>query len=174
MKTTVEISDPLLREVRELAAREGVTLRTGGTWASSCGRRNQGQGAVQAASGQLQREGASGGVARCVVGDPPRPNLQGSRGVIAFDSNILVYAHVRIRRFTKPPFRCVAALTEGSGYWPTLRAMVADGRVTGAQVHDTRVAALCRQHGVRELWSADRDFSRFTGFAVVNPLIGGE
>jgi hypothetical protein len=28
MKTTVDISDPLLREVRELAAREGVTLRT--------------------------------------------------------------------------------------------------------------------------------------------------
>lgn len=28
MKTTVEISDPLLREVRDLAAREGVTLRT--------------------------------------------------------------------------------------------------------------------------------------------------
>jgi hypothetical protein len=27
MKTTVEISDPLLRDVRELAAREGVTLR---------------------------------------------------------------------------------------------------------------------------------------------------
>jgi hypothetical protein len=28
MKTTVEISDPLLRQARELAAREGVTLRT--------------------------------------------------------------------------------------------------------------------------------------------------
>jgi hypothetical protein len=28
MKTTVEISDPLLREVRKLASREGVTLRT--------------------------------------------------------------------------------------------------------------------------------------------------
>jgi hypothetical protein len=28
MKTTVEIADPLLHEVRELAAREGVTLRT--------------------------------------------------------------------------------------------------------------------------------------------------
>ena len=28
MKTTVEISDALLREVRALAAREGVTLRT--------------------------------------------------------------------------------------------------------------------------------------------------
>jgi hypothetical protein len=28
MKTTVEISDPLLREARKVAAREGVTLRT--------------------------------------------------------------------------------------------------------------------------------------------------
>jgi hypothetical protein len=28
MKTTIEIADPLLREARELAAREGVTLRT--------------------------------------------------------------------------------------------------------------------------------------------------
>jgi hypothetical protein len=28
MKTTIEISDPLLREARDLAAREGVTLRT--------------------------------------------------------------------------------------------------------------------------------------------------
>jgi len=28
VKTTVEISDPLLREVRKLAVREGVTLRT--------------------------------------------------------------------------------------------------------------------------------------------------
>jgi hypothetical protein len=27
MKTTIEISDPLLREARKLAAREGVTLR---------------------------------------------------------------------------------------------------------------------------------------------------
>lgn len=28
MKTTIEISDALLREVRKLAAKEGVTLRT--------------------------------------------------------------------------------------------------------------------------------------------------
>ncbi len=28
MKTTVDISDPLLREAKRLAAREGVTLRT--------------------------------------------------------------------------------------------------------------------------------------------------
>ena len=28
MKTTIEIADPLLHEVRKVAAREGVTLRT--------------------------------------------------------------------------------------------------------------------------------------------------
>ena len=42
--------------------------------------------------------------------------------------------------------------------------------VQGAIVHDARVAALCRYHGVRVLWSADRDFSRFPGLAVINPL----
>ena len=63
-------------------------------------------------------------------------------------------------------------LTETAAHWPTLRAMITVGRVTGAQIHDARVAALCRQHGVRELWSADRDFTRFTGFTVVNPVIG--
>jgi predicted nucleic acid-binding protein len=65
----------------------------------------------------------------------------------------------------------LALLTESAAYWPTLRALLAGGRVAGAQVHDARVAALCRQHGVRELWSADRDFSRFAGLAVVNPLV---
>lgn len=64
-------------------------------------------------------------------------------------------------------------LTESATHWPALRALLIAGRVSGAQVHDTRVAALCRQHGVRELWSADRDFGRFAALAVVNPLIGG-
>lgn len=36
---------------------------------------------------------------------------------------------------------------------------------------DARVAALCRLHGVRELWTADRDFSRFAGPRAVNPLV---
>ena len=63
-------------------------------------------------------------------------------------------------------------LTESLAHWPTLREFLAKARVAGPQVHDARVAALCRQHGVRELWSADRDFSRFVGIAVANPLIG--
>jgi toxin-antitoxin system PIN domain toxin len=63
-------------------------------------------------------------------------------------------------------------LAETTEHWPRLRALLEAGRVAGPQVHDARVAALCRQHGVRELWSADRDFSRFAGLAVKNPLIG--
>jgi len=64
-------------------------------------------------------------------------------------------------------------LAESVAHWPTLRAVLANGRISGAQVHDARVAALCRQHGVRELWSADRDFSRFSGLVVVNPQVDG-
>jgi uncharacterized protein len=63
-------------------------------------------------------------------------------------------------------------LAESAAHWPTLRTLLATGRVAGPLVHDARVAALCRQHGVRELWSADRDFSRFAGLTVVNPLVG--
>ena len=28
-----------------------------------------------------------------------------------------------------------------------------------------------RLHGVRELWTADRDFGRFSGLRVANPLV---
>jgi toxin-antitoxin system PIN domain toxin len=66
----------------------------------------------------------------------------------------------------------LALLTESEVHWPTLRRFLRGGRIVGAQVHDTRIAALCEQHGVRELWSADRDFSRFSGLNVVNPLVG--
>jgi toxin-antitoxin system PIN domain toxin len=63
-------------------------------------------------------------------------------------------------------------LAESPAHWQILRELLANGRIAGAQVHDARVAALCQQHGVRELWSADRDFSRFSGLVVVNPLLG--
>lgn len=56
-------------------------------------------------------------------------------------------------------------------HWHVLRTVLRDGKVSGPQVHDARIAAICRQHGVRELWSADRDFSRFPDLTVVNPLV---
>jgi uncharacterized protein len=63
-------------------------------------------------------------------------------------------------------------LTESPTHWITLRAILVESVITGPRVHDARIAALCRQHGVRELWSADRDFSRFAGLTVINPLVG--
>ena len=62
-------------------------------------------------------------------------------------------------------------LSEEQGYWEQLRTTLENGRVIGPQIHDARIAALCQLHGVRELLSADRDFSRFPGLASRNPLI---
>lgn len=61
-------------------------------------------------------------------------------------------------------------LAEGEGYLGALEQIAQPTLLQGALVHDARVAALCLFHGVRVLWSADRDFSRFPGLAVVNPL----
>jgi len=62
-------------------------------------------------------------------------------------------------------------LCEADGHWSTLKALVIGGKVEGPRVHDARVAAICASHGVRELWTADRDFSRFPGVKAVNPLV---
>jgi toxin-antitoxin system PIN domain toxin len=63
-------------------------------------------------------------------------------------------------------------LSESEDYWLQLRPVLQTGRVSGPQIHDARVVALCRQHGASELWTADRDFGRFPGLKVRNPLIG--
>ena len=61
-------------------------------------------------------------------------------------------------------------LAEGDSHWSTLRDTLDASGMKGPQVHDARVAAICLQHGVRELWTADRDFSRITGLRTHNPL----
>ncbi|MDR0458371.1 MAG: PIN domain-containing protein [Burkholderiaceae bacterium] len=62
-------------------------------------------------------------------------------------------------------------LAEDPTHWPHLRELLVKARVQGPMVHDARIAALCLAHGVRELWSADRDFSRFPSLRVRNPLV---
>ncbi len=61
-------------------------------------------------------------------------------------------------------------LHESESHWPTLRGLIEGARVAGPRVHDARVAALCIAHGVNELWTADRDFSRFQNLRTRNPL----
>jgi hypothetical protein len=62
-------------------------------------------------------------------------------------------------------------LAENESYWDALRECLSAGRVAGPQVHDARIAALCLAHGVRELWTHDRDFGRFSALVVRNPLV---
>lgn len=59
---------------------------------------------------------------------------------------------------------------ESAAYWGCLSEILSIGRIVGPKVHDARIAAICVSHGVRELWSADRDFSRMSGLRVRNPL----
>lgn len=62
-------------------------------------------------------------------------------------------------------------LAESDLHWKVLAPLIAAGRIAGGRVHDARIAAICIQHGVKELWSTDRDFSRFPSLTVVNPLL---
>lgn len=61
-------------------------------------------------------------------------------------------------------------LGESTQHWRTFAAILKASKVAGPVAHDARVAAICIDHGVRELWTADRDFSRFKGLRAVNPL----
>ena len=62
-------------------------------------------------------------------------------------------------------------LAESGSHWAQLRALLEAGRIAGPLVPDARIAALCIQNGVKELWSADRDFGCFPALVVVNPLV---
>jgi len=59
---------------------------------------------------------------------------------------------------------------EEAGYWGHLRSAVTAGKAVGPLVHDARVVAICRARGIREVWTTDRDFSRFPGLVTRNPL----
>ena len=65
----------------------------------------------------------------------------------------------------------VVLLAESGAHWAQLKTLLQRAKTTGSAVHDARIAALCLQHGVAELWSADRDFSRYPALKVINPLV---
>jgi len=65
----------------------------------------------------------------------------------------------------------LVVLSENEHYFDAFREIVLSSRVTGPRVHDARVVALCLSHGIRELWSADRDFSLFPQLTLRNPLV---
>lgn len=84
----------------------------------------------------------------------PRP-LTAAEAVANIDA-LLVRPHVR-------------APGERDGFWEVYRA-TAGGHDRGNDVPDGHLAALMRQHGVRVVYTRDRDFARFEGVEVRNPF----
>lgn len=61
-------------------------------------------------------------------------------------------------------------LRETDRHPEVMRLVVGESGATGNLLHDAHIAALCREHGVAEIITGDRDFSRFTGLSVTNPF----
>ncbi len=95
-----------------------------------------------------------------------------------------VVTHPRIYKTATPPATAFAQLralhtlanlvfiAEDGEHLPQLELLALAAKIQGAAIHEARIAAICISHGVTELWSADRDFSRFPVLHTRNPLIG--
>ncbi len=73
----------------------------------------------------------------------------------------------QVRAWLESP--TLTLLSEDTEYWTTLDDLLVSSRVVGPKIHDARIAALCIRHGVRELWTADRDFGRFRQLVTREP-----
>ena len=140
MKTTVEISDALAREAREIARHEKTTLRElikMGLRAVLRERRRK--------VGFRLRDASFGGNGleaefRRGLGAPARGGVRGTRNVIAVDTNILVYAHRRDAEWHDRAAARLQSLAEGRTSWaipwPCVHEFLAI--VTHARVYDPR------------------------------------
>ena len=62
-------------------------------------------------------------------------------------------------------------LAEEDGFWTTWQATAGEVSTRGNMVPDAHLAALLRFHGVRRLYTHDRDFRRFEFLDVRFPLV---
>jgi predicted nucleic acid-binding protein len=64
----------------------------------------------------------------------------------------------------------VRFLSEEDGFWDVYRTTTAEVPTRGNLVPDAHLAALLRQHGVKTLYTHDRDFLKFPFLDVRDPL----
>lgn len=63
------------------------------------------------------------------------------------------------------------SLLSESGRHPAIMGeLLEESGATGNLVHDAHIAALCLEHGVREIVTGDTDFRRFPTLDVVDPF----
>jgi hypothetical protein len=63
----------------------------------------------------------------------------------------------------------VTILNPGERHWEILRDLMARGQAHGPLIMDADLAALAIEHGAT-LATTDRDFTRFPGLRILNPL----
>ena len=63
----------------------------------------------------------------------------------------------------------VRSVGEGDGFWPFYRTAAGE-QARGNDVPDAHLAALMNQHGVRLIYTRDRDFRRFDGIDARDPF----
>lgn len=120
---------------------------------------NRTEMALHATARQLLRELAEGdgpwglpvpvvwGFLRIVtqpVFDPPTPMAQ----AVAFVDALLTSPSARL-------------LSPGPRHWELLGQTIRESQVTGRLMTDAAIVAICREHAVSDVVSADRDFARF-------------
>ncbi len=63
----------------------------------------------------------------------------------------------------------LTVLQPGRRHWAILRQLLVDAQARGPLAMDAHLAALALEHGAT-MYTTDRDFARFPGLRVVNPL----
>jgi hypothetical protein len=55
----------------------------------------------------------------------------------------------------------LVVLTPGENFWAMLNHTIHQAGIRGNLVYDAQIVAVCREHGVADVLSEDRDFTRF-------------
>jgi uncharacterized protein len=63
-------------------------------------------------------------------------------------------------------------LAETDRHPAILEAVIRQASATGNQIHDAHIVALYVEHRIPEIFTGDRDFSRFKGVRAIDPFTG--
>src|SRR2546426_3841082 len=80
-----------------------------------------------------------------------------SEEAVANIENVIAPAHIR-------------TAGEGEGFWSAFRQVATDVKPRGTLVPDSHLVALMHELGISTIWTRDRDFRKFSGITVRDPL----
>lgn len=66
----------------------------------------------------------------------------------------------------------VRTVGEGEDFWGVYRRVADVVQPRGGLVSQAHIVALMHQHGIATIWTRDRDFRKFEGITVRDPLAG--